>query len=75
MARTVSAGLRRRDALALPLALLGLDASSAARADDALRAAIAGNHRTPENVARDAARRPCETLNFFGLRADTTVAD
>ena len=74
-ARTVSARLRRRDALGLPLALLGLGASGIASADDRLRAAIAGNHRTPENVARDAARRPCETLNFFGIRADMTVAE
>ncbi len=40
----------------------------AATVDDArLRAAIAGGHRSAANRARDAARHPFETLQFFGL--------
>ncbi|WP_374351897.1 class I SAM-dependent methyltransferase [Chitinimonas sp.] len=58
------------------LSLLALFAlSSTALADDALKAAIAGSHRSPANVARDAARHPYETLSFFGIRPDMTVVE
>jgi predicted methyltransferase len=40
-----------------------------------LDAAIAGDHRAPANVARDAARHPKETLLFLGLRPDMTVME
>jgi len=40
-----------------------------------LDAAIAGEHRAPANVARDAWRHPKETLLFFGLRPDMTVME
>lgn len=36
---------------------------------------IAGKHRTPEFVARDAYRHPKQTLEFFGLRPDMTVVE
>lgn len=42
---------------------------------EALRAAIAGAHRSPENKARDQHRHPLETLLFFGLRKDMTVVE
>lgn len=42
---------------------------------EALRAAIAGAHRSPENKARDQHRHPLETLLFFGLRRDMTVVE
>jgi len=41
----------------------------------ALDAAIAGEHRSAENKARDAFRRPKETLAFFGFRSDMTVVE
>jgi len=43
--------------------------------DELLDAAIAGDHRSPANVARDAWRHPKETLLFFGLRPDMTVME
>ena len=41
----------------------------------ALRAALDGAHRSPENKARDSQRHPLETLLFFGLRPDMTVIE
>ena len=49
--------------------------SAAARADDALKAAIASKDRTPANVTRDAARHPYETLAFFGIKPTMTVVE
>jgi predicted methyltransferase len=40
-----------------------------------LAAAIAGDHRLPANVARDAWRHPAETLTFFGIERDMTVME
>ena len=40
-----------------------------------LDAALAGDHRSAANRARDAWRHPQETLLFFGLRADMTVME
>lgn len=40
-----------------------------------LDAAIAGDHRSEANRARDVYRHPKETLLFFGLRADMTVME
>jgi len=48
-----------------------LDAATAA----ALDVAIAGEHRSAENKARDVFRRPKETLAFFGFRSDMTVVE
>jgi predicted methyltransferase len=50
-------------------------AGAAAHADDALKTAIAGSHRTPANVARDAYRHPYETLTFFGIKPTMTVVE
>lgn len=41
----------------------------------AIDTALAGEHRTPENRARDVYRHPKETLEFFGLRQDMTVVE
>jgi predicted methyltransferase len=41
----------------------------------ALQAAIAGKHRKPENTARDEARHPLETLEFFGFKPTMTVLE
>jgi predicted methyltransferase len=48
-----------------------LDAATSA----ALDAALAGEHRSERNKARDVARHPKETLEFFGLRRDMTVVE
>lgn len=41
----------------------------------AIDAALAGDHRSQANKARDAHRHPKETLAFFGLRQDMTVME
>jgi predicted methyltransferase len=41
----------------------------------ALDAAIAGEHRSEANKARDKYRHPRETLAFFGFRSDMTVVE
>ena len=48
-----------------------MDATTSA----ALDAAIAGDHRSEANKARDEVRRPKETLAFFGFRSDMTVVE
>lgn len=49
--------------------------SSPALANDALKAAIANPQRSPDNMVRDAARHPYETLSFFGVGAKSTVVE
>ncbi len=61
-------------------AILALGMASIAHAagpssDDALKAAIASDHRTPAYVQRDAARHPYETLLFFGVQPAMTVVE
>jgi len=56
-------------------ALLAAGLAGAAQADDALKAAIAGSHRSTANVARDNARHPYETLTFFGIAPTMTVVE
>ena len=62
--------------LAFPLLLLG---STGSQADESTAAlidrALAGDHRSAENKARDQYRHPKETLRFFGLRPDMTVVE
>ncbi|MDX2142861.1 MAG: methyltransferase domain-containing protein [Rhodospirillaceae bacterium] len=41
----------------------------------ALKQAMAGQHRTPANAARDAARHPLETLKFMGLNKNMKVME
>jgi predicted methyltransferase len=43
--------------------------------DPLLRQALAGAHRTPSFVARDAARHPAEELAFFGITAASVVIE
>ena len=38
-------------------------------------AAIAGDHRSAKNKARDSYRHPRETLTFFGLRKDMSIVE
>lgn len=44
-------------------------------ATSALKAAIAGKQRAPENAARDKYRHPLETLQFFGVKPESKVLD
>lgn len=41
----------------------------------ALDSVLAGEHRSPENHARDAYRHPKETLQFFGIQEEMTVVE
>lgn len=59
--------------VALGLAL-GVSAGTA-HADDALKAAIASDARTPAQKERDQYRHPYETLTFFGIKPDMTVVE
>ncbi len=52
------------------IAASGVSADAAAMAE-----ILAGEHRSAENRARDRYRHPAETLEFFGLRPDSTVVE
>lgn len=70
--------LGRRDVITFGAAALALQASEAAAGpfgDRALKAAVAGSQRAPENAARDAARHPYESLRFWGLKPRQTVIE
>jgi len=56
---------------------LGADASRGtdAQTRESIAAAATGDHRSEQNIARNAARHPVETLSFFGLRSDMTVVE
>jgi len=41
----------------------------------ALKSAVAGDHRSDKNKARDQYRHPVETLNFFGFSPEMTVVE
>jgi len=60
--------------LFLPLALTAAAADFEQTAEK-IRAAMAADIRTPEEVERDSNRRPVETLEFFGLRDDMKVVE
>jgi len=71
-----SAGPMRRRLLAgLSLLPLASFAQPGPAATDPLRAAVDGPQRSTANRARDAARHPYETLEFFGLRPDWQVIE
>lgn len=63
--------------LTASLATAALATAFAAQAQgaDALKAAVAADHRTVGNVARDAHRHPYETLSFFGIKPTDTVVE
>ena len=57
-------------------ALLATGLAGVAHADDdALKAAIAGSHRSAANTARDVYRHPYQTLSFFGIKPSMTVVE
>ncbi len=43
--------------------------------DNALMQAVAGDHRSAKNKARDQYRHPVETLTFFGFKSNMTVVE
>ena len=59
----------------LTAALVLAAAGAQAQAADPLKAAVAADHRSVGNVARDAARHPYETLSFFGIKPTDTVVE
>ncbi len=65
----------RRQCLLAGLAAIALPAWAQGAADDGLQAALAGNHRSAANRARDAARHPAETLRLFGVQPQHTVVE
>ena len=67
--------MKRFLAAALLAAVSSAPALAADAADPALKAAIAGSARTPDNVKRDAYRHPYETLAFFGIKPTMTVVE
>ena len=56
---------------ARPAPAVPRDAATAA----AIEAVLAGEHRSAEHRARDAWRHPLDTLLFFGIKPDMTVAE
>jgi len=60
---------------AASLAWAATDGDARAAFDARLREAMSSETRTPEEVARDANRRPVETLAFAGLRRDMDVLE
>ena len=66
---------RRALSLLAALATITLAQPASAAEDKALKAAIAGSQRGAENVARDGARHPYESLVFWGLKPKQTVIE
>ncbi len=64
-----------RHAMAASAAVLVLSASPVLAADAQLASAVAGAQRSEAHKARDAARRPVETLTFWGLKPKQTVIE
>ena len=72
-----------RSRIASPIGLIALLLLAAAPSEAAfdtttaaaIDAAINGDHRTDDQKARDAARKPRETLEFLGFRSDMTVVE
>ncbi|MFU8816452.1 MAG: class I SAM-dependent methyltransferase [Pseudomonadales bacterium] len=59
----------------LALAMAGTAMADAAALKERLEAAMASDIRTPEERARDANRKPVETLQFFGLEPNMRVLE
>ncbi|MET0274111.1 MAG: methyltransferase domain-containing protein [Phenylobacterium sp.] len=64
-----------RHVLLAPLAALVLMGAPAHAADAQLKAAIAGPQRGAAHVARDAARHPEATLEFWGVKPKQTIIE
>jgi predicted methyltransferase len=62
-------------ALCLVLGPLQADAADGVRPDPVLAEVVAGEWRSEEDRARDAARHPIESLTFWGLKPGMTVLE
>ncbi|KQY86866.1 class I SAM-dependent methyltransferase [Pelomonas sp. Root1444] len=60
---------------ALATASMAAALGAHAQAADPLKAAVAADHRSVGNVARDVYRHPYETLSFFGIKPTDTVVE
>ncbi len=71
--------MQRRNKVFTVLALALLGAATAVQAQDEqvtrMRAALASPERSADNKARDAARKPIETVQFLGIQTGDTVID
>lgn len=65
----------RRRVVTAALAAMAWPVHAQPSADPALQAAVDGAHRSAANRARDAARHPLETLQFFGITPRQTVIE
>lgn len=72
---SLATGLAQLALTALLLAGCAAPPASDPATIGALDRILAGDHRTPENRARDVYRHPKETLQFFGIREDMTVVE
>lgn len=61
--------------LLIATALIAAACAAQAQANDPLKAAVAADHRSVGNVARDVWRHPYETLSFFGVKPTDTVVE
>ncbi|HEX4160329.1 MAG TPA: hypothetical protein VHY79_17825 [Rhizomicrobium sp.] len=71
-ALVLATGLVSAQASPPPAALTG---SGAVFADGALASAVHNPGRSPQNVARDRYRHPCESLSFWGLKPGMTILE
>ncbi len=65
----------RRFIAALVAVLASACAPAPVGEQDGLARLLSAPHRSERNVVRDAHRHPVETLEFFGVRADSTVVE
>jgi len=65
----------RRHVLMLATTLCLAAAPAAFAEDAALKAAVAAQHRSAADVARDGARHPYESLSFWGVKPKQTVIE
>lgn len=66
---------RQACAAVIAFGMMSTALAAAPGADEALKAAVASDQRTPAYAQRDAARHPYETLSFFGIRPMMTVVE
>ncbi|MBL1141181.1 MAG: class I SAM-dependent methyltransferase [Proteobacteria bacterium] len=59
----------------LLISLLFINIGTVSAADDFIEKAVAAEHRSAENKARDIYRHPAETLSFFGLQPELKVLE
>lgn len=62
-------------ALAVALAMTGCTTTTTTSTPDAIDLAVADSSRPAEDIARDAARKPVDMLNFAGVKAGDKVVD